>query len=117
MMALSPTRVARNADARTLDILWEDGSSSSIDYDELRGYCPCAGCQGHMVREIRFRPPRGNPSPLVVSPVGNYALSILWSDGHTTGIYRFDFLQELPERIAARRLRERETEAESEATN
>jgi DUF971 family protein len=106
MSTLVPTRVARNADARALDITWEDGTSSSIDYDELRGYCPCAGCQGHMVQEVRFHRPRGTPQPLVVSPVGNYALSILWSDGHTTGIYRFDFLAELPQRIAARRQRE-----------
>lgn len=107
----SPIRIARNAEGNTLDIDWEDGTSTTIDYDELRGYCPCAGCQGHMVREIRFRPPRGKPQPLVVSPVGNYALSILWSDGHTTGIYRFDFLAKLPSMIAERR---RRSEAEDD---
>lgn len=80
-----------------LRIRWQDDTTSEIDYDTLRGYCPCAGCQGHMVSEIRFLPPPRPVTPLEIEPVGRYADSILWSDGHTTGIYRFEFLRELGE--------------------
>lgn len=97
-----PKKVERRDEDRNLHITWRSGATVTLPYDELRGYCPCAGCQGHMVQEIRFRPPRSPVQPLVVSPVGNYALSILWSDGHSTGIYRFDFLAELPFRTQAR---------------
>jgi DUF971 family protein len=34
-------------------------------------------------------------TPTTIEPVGNYAISIAWSDGHSTGIYRFDFLREI----------------------
>lgn len=101
-----PTKVQRNDEARELAIRWQSGEDIALPYDELRGYCPCAGCQGHMVREVRFHHPRSQAQPLVISPVGNYALSILWSDGHSTGIYRFDFLAELPQRTAQRLERE-----------
>ncbi len=101
-----PTKVERHDQRSELEITWQDGGRSVIPYAELRGYCPCAGCQGHMVREIRFRPARAAVQPLVVSAVGNYALSILWSDSHSTGIYRFDFLADIPNRTRERLARE-----------
>ncbi len=98
-----PSRVERHQDRRELEIRWRSGAEVTvIPYDELRGYCPCAGCQGHMVQEVRFRPPKRRAEPLVISPVGNYALSILWSDGHSTGIYRYDVLAQMPERTQRR---------------
>lgn len=95
-----PTEVRRLAESRQLQVTWEGGRQSRLDYDTLRGYCPCAGCQGHLVREVRFRPPRRPVEPVGIEPVGNYAISIVWSDGHSTGIYRFDFLLEI-EALAA----------------
>jgi DUF971 family protein len=47
------------------------------------------------VREIVFHQPPRPVEPRRIEPVGNYALAIAWSDGHSTGIYRFDFLREL----------------------
>jgi DUF971 family protein len=93
-----PTELRRDPHARLLHVRWQDGSSSEIDYDTLRGFCPCAACQGHMVSEIRFHPPPRPVTPLGIEPVGRYAVSIRWSDGHSTGIYRFDFLRELADR-------------------
>jgi DUF971 family protein len=92
-----PTEIRRDPEARVLRIRWQDGDSSEIAYDTLRGYCPCAGCQGHMVSEVRFFPPERPVTPEGIEPVGRYAISIRWSDGHTTGIYRFDFLSSLAE--------------------
>ena len=96
-----PTEVRRLQAARQLRVTWNGGAISHFDYDTLRGYCPCAGCQGHLVREMRFQPPPKPVEPLSIEPVGNYAISILWSDGHSTGIYRFDFLRELEARTTA----------------
>lgn len=90
-----PTEIRRLPDEHRLRLTWNDGSISEIDYDVLRGYCPCAGCQGHAAGAVRFfRPPRP-VTPRSIEPVGNYAVSITWSDGHATGIYRFDFLRRL----------------------
>lgn len=99
MSRLSPTEIRRLPEARRLRVTWSDRHVGEYDYDYLRGYCPCAVCQGHTNEEIRFYPPEEPPSgPLVaetIELVGNYAISILWSDGHGTGIYRFDFLRRL----------------------
>lgn len=90
-----PTEIRRQADSRSLRLLWSDGHQADYEYDYLRGYCPCAACQGHGPDKIRFHKPELSVEPIEVQPVGNYGISIHWSDRHATGIYRFDFLREL----------------------
>jgi DUF971 family protein len=89
------TEARRLPDGRHLRLTWSDGHAAEYDYDYLRGFCPCAGCQGHSGFKIRFHPPAQPVTPATIKPVGNYAISILWSDGHGTGIYRFDFLRQI----------------------
>ncbi len=91
--ALYPTEVRRLPEAGRLRLTWSDGHVAEYDYDYLRGYCPCAACQGHTNEAIRFHRPPGPVTAAAIEPVGNYAISIQWSDGHATGIYRFDFLR------------------------
>jgi len=74
---------------------WSDGHEAEYDYNYLRGYCPCAGCQGHSVTTVEFHPPATGVTALSIKPVGNYALSFHWSDGHDTGIYRYAFLRKI----------------------
>ncbi|MFQ5848358.1 MAG: gamma-butyrobetaine hydroxylase-like domain-containing protein [Candidatus Methylomirabilales bacterium] len=87
---------------RLLVVRWRDGHESHYPYDDLRKVCPCADCR------TGERPQQGGlqvlTGPVVrhgevrivqVSPVGRYALSFTWSDGHSTGIYSFDFLRRL----------------------
>jgi DUF971 family protein len=89
------TEVRRLTEKRTLRLTWSDGHRAEYDYDYLRGYCPCAGCQGHLVKTIRFRRPPQPVEPETIAQVGNYAISFSWSDRHDTGIYRFDFLRRI----------------------
>lgn len=91
------TEVRRLPDERRLRLTWSDGHVLEHDYSFLRGWCPCAGCQGHDTLKLRFHPPDAPVEPETIQPVGNYAISILWSDGHGTGIYRFDYLRRLGE--------------------
>lgn len=84
-------------------IEWSDGGKRSYRTTELREHCPCASC-----REKRSQPPppatmlpilstaEARPLKLLdMSPVGHYAYSIKFSDGHDTGIYTFDLLRTL----------------------
>lgn len=80
---------------RRLRLTWADGHSAEYDYDYLRGFCPCAGCQGHTAEGVRFKPTQVPVEPTRIDPVGNYAISFVWSDGHGTGIYRFEFLRQI----------------------
>ena len=80
---------------RALRMKFSDGVEADYPYQYLRGYCPCALCQGHSALGTKYHEPAGQVEPSSIEAVGNYALSIAWSDGHSTGIYRFDFLREI----------------------
>ena len=89
------TEIRRLEDHRQLRLTWSDGHSGTFDYDYVRGYCPCAACQGHGPSQVVYHPPPEPVQPETIEPVGNYAISIVWSDHHATGIYRFEFLREI----------------------
>jgi DUF971 family protein len=89
------TEIARQPESKSFRLAWDDGYTAECGYDTLRGYCPCAGCQGHYASEVSYHAPEAPVEPVSIEPVGNYAISIHWSDGHATGIYRFDFLRRL----------------------
>ena len=95
MQSHRPTEIRRLPESRRLRVTWADGHRAEYDYDYLRGYCPCAGCQGHGTLGVRFQAPPRSVEPMAIEPVGNYAVSFAWSDGHATGIYRFDFLRDI----------------------
>lgn len=77
-------------DRRTISILWDDGSASDFDTTSLRLACTCAICKNR-----DEAPQISNVTVVSISPVGNYAIRITWSDGHNTGIYSFKYLKEL----------------------
>lgn len=81
----------------TLGITWTDGHESRWRLADLRRACPCASC----VDEWTGKPlldPASVPDDLSatrVESVGRYALTIAFSDGHSTGIYTFPRLRAL----------------------
>jgi DUF971 family protein len=89
------TEVRRVPAAGRLQLTWSDGHSAAFDYGYLRGWCPCALCQGHTALALTFHPAAGPVAVTSVQPVGNYGIAIGFSDGHSTGIYRFEFLREI----------------------
>ncbi len=76
-------------------ITWDDGHLWEYPQDYLRGYCPCALCQGHDVGEEKKFVPVTNAKLREIRAVGNYAIEFRWEDGHSTGIYSFDYLRSL----------------------
>ena len=75
-----------------LRISWDDGHQSLYPVRYLRGYCPCAECQGHG-GGYGFV---ANDAPRIsgIDEVGNYALNIRYGP-HRTGIYTFELLRTL----------------------
>lgn len=88
-----PLEVRRDAGDSTVEIRWNDGHVSRYPWRYLRGWCPCAGCQGHGTKR-RFVE-TANARLQVVFLVGRYALGFRWEDGHETGIYSYGYLREL----------------------
>src|SRR6266700_3136362 len=91
-----PTRVKAPRNARTLEIAWADGHQGIYPHTILRGYCPCAGCQGHE-GSIKFIEITDGAMLEIenIEPVGNYALRFDWFDGHGSGIYSYKYLRAL----------------------
>jgi DUF971 family protein len=88
-----------------MDIAWSDAHTSHYDFAYLRDHCPCALCNDEREKKAEvatsgtggmalplFRP---KPTARAAHSVGNYALQIEFSDGHSTGIYSFEHLREI----------------------
>jgi DUF971 family protein len=104
--ATAPARVRVNKTTGTgMEIDWKDSHRSSWDFTWLRNACPCATCIQEREAEGR-KPGETKPQPVSllpmyqapvrpreVEPVGNYAISFHWSDGHKSGIYSWDYLR------------------------
>jgi DUF971 family protein len=84
-----------------LFIIWDDDSESKIDIKYLRDECPCASCKGETVLLKTYRPAKPtaeHPESYKIKdilPVGEYAIQIVWKDGHDSGLYTWDYLKEL----------------------
>jgi DUF971 family protein len=88
MDAFLPIEIEHRKSAGTVRITWDDGHVGDYSEDYLRGYCPCALCQGHGAQR-RFNAVPG-AKLIEIRGVGNYAIDLRWQDGHSTGIYTFD---------------------------
>ncbi len=95
---ITPTRVRAPRGARVFELRWADGQEHSYPHRILRGFCPCATCQGHSGR-IAFVEP-GDLELRDVNQVGNYALGLRWGDGHDGGLYSFAYLRQLGDLLA-----------------
>jgi DUF971 family protein len=73
-----------------LKIRWADGHESIYPWTWLRSACPCAAC-----RQAGKVPFASSILALELKPVGRYAVNIHFSDGHTTGIFSYDYLRSL----------------------
>ena len=84
-----------------LAIKWEDGTESFIPLRKLREHCPCAGCKGETdVMGNVYRAPAQTLSPASFELrqfqfVGGYAIQPVWGDGHSTGLFTFEYLRRL----------------------
>jgi ATP-binding protein involved in chromosome partitioning len=90
-----PVDVSRDDAARLLRIRWSDGVTTEYAYRGLRGWCPCASCQGHSGGRQFI----ATEAPMLVGVegVGRYALRLVWADGHGTGMYPHAYLREIAE--------------------
>jgi len=85
------------AEAGAVRVRWPDGTESRIPNKKLRVSCQCASC----VHEYTGEPlldPTTVPDDIVaenIQPLGNYAIGINWSDGHSSGIFSWEHLKKV----------------------
>jgi DUF971 family protein len=93
--SITPDEVGPTDDGTALRIRWQDGAVSILAPRMLRVLCPCARCVDEMTgrRILREEDVAEDVYPTAIHYVGRYALQFVWSDGHSTGIYPFDYLR------------------------
>lgn len=93
---IAPSALGKNGDG-VLVITWNDGVRSEYETRNLRLSCPCAVCVNEWTGEKMLNPAKvpQDIRPLRLFSVGSYAMGVEWSDGHSTGIFSYDYLRRL----------------------
>lgn len=89
-----PLDVQVQNDKGSVVVKWGDGHVSVYPISRLRGYCPCAHCQGHEVGGLKFIDNKVN-AIFDVELVGRYAITFKFADAHSVGIFRWEMLRRL----------------------
>jgi len=101
MNEYKPTQINVERSNKRLIINWADGHTSVYPFGGLRNSCPCVFCQGG--HDGMGKPMDAlnyyvdTPETLEIKNIrqaGNYAIQIYWSDGHNTGIFRWEYLRD-----------------------
>jgi DUF971 family protein len=91
----NPTSLTVHQKSRLLDIAFDDGAAFSLPFELLRVYSPSAEVKGHGPGQEVLQVGKREVGIDGVEPVGNYAIKPLFTDGHATGIYTWDYLYKL----------------------
>ncbi len=90
-----PTSLTVQQRARTLEIAFEDGREATLSHEFLRVYSPSAEVRGHGPGQEVLQVGKRDVVLLDVEQVGNYAVKLIFSDGHESGLYSWDYLYDL----------------------
>jgi DUF971 family protein len=90
-----PTDIIVTEKGRILEVVFDDGETARLTAQRLRVESPSAEVQGHSPREKRIVTGKENVAIVGIEPVGNYAIKIVFDDGHNTGLYSWDYLRRL----------------------
>lgn len=91
----TPLDLTVHAKSRVLEVAFSDGARFRIPFELMRVYSPSAEVQGHGPGQETLQTGKRDVTLLGLEPVGHYAVKPLFSDGHDTGIFSWDYLYEL----------------------
>jgi DUF971 family protein len=101
---MKPVSITANRERKELTVVWDDGRTCLVSFSLLRAACPCAECRGGHERmsdtpDLSVFGTELPDSPAVrletIIPVGSYAVTPVWQDGHAAGIYQWAYLRAL----------------------
>jgi DUF971 family protein len=97
-----PTELKLDKDKRVLTVSFDDGAHFALPAELLRVLSPSAEVQGHSEDQRVTVGGKRSVAILRLEPVGNYAVRIVFDDGHDTGLFSWSYLRELGEQQEAR---------------
>ena len=96
------TEIRLRRAARVLEVSFADGSRFALPFEYLRVHSPSAEVKGHGPGEETLVLGKENVGVVAVEPVGQYAVKLVFDDGHDTGLYTWGYLHELGRDHAAK---------------
>ncbi len=90
-----PTDITAMERGRILEIAFDDGKVIRLTAERLRVESPSAEVRGHSPSQKKVVTGKENVAIVGIEAVGNYAIKIVFDDGHDTGLYSWDYLREL----------------------
>lgn len=90
-----PVNIVLHQQSRVLEVEYEDGQRFELPCEYLRVYSPSAEVRGHGPGQETLQVGKREVNIVAIEPVGSYAIKLVFSDGHDTGLYSWDYLYEL----------------------
>ena len=90
-----PTEITLQQRARVLVVVFDDGLHAELPCELLRVYSPSAEVRGHGPGQGVLQTGKEEVNISAIESVGNYAIKLVFDDGHHTGIYSWDYLHDL----------------------
>ena len=90
-----PTEINLHQVSRVLDVTFDDGKRFSLPVEYLRVFSPSAEVRGHGPGQEVLQTGKREVNISAIEPVGVYAVKFVFTDGHDTGIYSWEYLHEL----------------------
>lgn len=81
--------------SRLLEIKFDNNTECKLSCEFLRVYSPSAEVKGHGPGQEVLQVGKEDVNIIGIEPVGNYAIKLIFSDGHDTGLYSWDYLYDL----------------------
>ena len=91
----TPKEIKLHQKSKLLEILFDDDTECKLSCEMLRVYSPSAEVQGHSPDQAVLQIGKEDVNIIEISPVGNYAIKIKFSDGHDTGLFSWSYLHHL----------------------
>ncbi|MCY3621645.1 MAG: DUF971 domain-containing protein [Gammaproteobacteria bacterium] len=92
---MNPTGITYHKTSKTLELTYAGRQSATLPAELLRVYSPSAEVRGHSDAERVLQTGKKHVGIDRIEAVGNYAIRIVFDDGHDTGIYSWSFLRDL----------------------
>jgi DUF971 family protein len=91
----TPTNIKLLQKSRMLEIVFDDGKQFCLPCEYLRVFSPSAEVKGHGAGEGVLVTGKQNVNIIGIDPVGNYAVKLIFDDGHSSGLFSWETLYEL----------------------
>ena len=91
----TPTALTVHSQSRLLEIAFSDGALFKLPFELMRVYSPSAEVQGHGPGQEVLQTGKREVGVVALEPIGNYAVKPVFSDGHESGIFSWDYLYHL----------------------